>query len=205
MENQKNEAIQLNVNEINFHPVLKDIENIFWFFLLSIRTLSDGELQHILQIKNAKQEGYACFNEMLRKFNDTTSLKIERKEDTTTSTMNVLKEMIFMGKAMTIFAYELLSASDYFPQIKETEEFKFLKHVRNGAAHNNKFDFKYQYGPKKGQWMINENEIIQWNGMKISRQLQGRNVFNDFISIFSVFLLIKHFSERLTKIDNEQK
>lgn len=202
METQKNEAVNLNVNEVNFHSILKDVENMFWFFLLSIRTLSDEEIQNLLKIKNTNQEGYASFNEMLRKFNDTTNLKIEKKGNITTSTMNVLKEMIFMGKAMTIFTYELLSASDYSENIKNDEEFKFLRHVRNGAAHNNKFDLKYRFGKKAGEWGIKENEFIKWNGFKIDRKLQGTAVFNDFISIFNIFLLANHFSEKLKAIDS---
>ena len=110
-----------------------------------------------------------------------------------------------MGKAMAILICELLIASDYKVEIEKDDEFKFLKHIRNGAAHNNIFDFQYKYGVNKGQWMLGENEIIKWNGMEISRKLQGSTVFNDFISLFGIFLLAKHFSEKLTDIDNEHK
>ncbi len=113
--------------------------------------------------------------------------------------------MIFIGKVITILTYEFLLASQYKEIINGDEEFQFLKYIRKGAAHDNKFDLKYRFGKDKGKWMINENDIIKWNGMEISRKLQGTKVFNDFISIFGVFLLAKHFSERLTKIDNEQK
>ncbi len=27
---------KIDLNKTNFHPILKDIENIFWFFVLSI-------------------------------------------------------------------------------------------------------------------------------------------------------------------------
>ena len=67
MEDQEG-PIQFNVNKVNFHPVLKDIENTFWFFLLSMRTLSDYDVQNILRTKNSVQEGYQSFNEMLDKF-----------------------------------------------------------------------------------------------------------------------------------------
>lgn len=193
--------MEINVNKINFHPVLKDIENIFWFFLLSIRALSDYEIQDILKIKNSRQEGYECFNSMLNKFNKTTNLKIEIKktDDTTTSKLNILNEMIFMGKAMAILSYDFLSLSKYNNIINKHNEFQFLKHIRNGAAHNNKFNLKSE----GGEWKIKEDEIIKWNGKEISRGLQGKQVFNDFISIFDIFLLAKSFSEKLEVIDKK--
>ena len=79
------DATQLNVNEINFHPVLKDIENMFWFFLLSMRALSDYDVQNILKTKNSTQEGYQSFNQMLDKFNKTTDLHIEKTGNIATS------------------------------------------------------------------------------------------------------------------------
>lgn len=193
-----------NINEINFHPVLKDIENIFWFFLLSVRTLSDYDVQNILRTKDSVQEGYLCFVQMLDKFNASTDLKIEKRGNIATSKLNIIKEMNFMGKAMVIFLYELLYASDYFTEINEDQEFKFLKYIRNGAAHNNKFDLKYRYGRNKGQWMLGEKEIIEWNNFKISRELQDKEVFNGFISMPSIFLLAKHFSGRLENIDRQK-
>lgn len=210
MESQK-ESLEImghipldNINEINFHPVLKDIENIFWFFLLSVRTLSDYDVQNILRTKDSVQEGYLCFVQMLDRFNTSTNLQIEKKGNLATSKLNVIKEMNFMGKAMMVFAYELLFASDYFIEIKEDKEFKFLKYIRNGAAHDNKFDLKYRYGKNKGQWMLGEKEIIEWNNFKISRELQDKEVFNSFISMPSIFLLTRHFSERLKNIDKQK-
>lgn len=200
MENQES-AIQFSVDKINFHPVLKDIENMFWFFLLSVRALSDYDVQNILRTKDSVQGGYLCFIQMLDKFNNSTNLQIERKGDSATSKMNILKEMVFVGKAMAILIYDFLSLSSYNTIINKDNEFQFLRHIRNGAAHNNKFNLK----DEKGEWKIREDETIKWNGMEISRELQGKPVFNDFVSLFGIFLLAKHFSERLTEIDNEQK
>lgn len=200
LENQSGD-VEINVGELNFHPVLKDIENMYWFFLLSVRTLSDFDVQNILRTKNNAQEGYLSFNQMLDKFNKTTDLRMEKTGNVVTSKLNILKEMIFMGKAMAILAYDFLSLSSYNAIINKDEEFQFLRHIRNGAAHNNKFNLKNE----KGEWKIEENKIIKWNGMEISRKLQGGNVFNDFISLFSLFLLVKHFSDKLIEIDNNKK
>ena len=197
----KNKNMEINVDKINFHPILKDIENIFWFFLLSIRTLSDHDIQNTLRTKNSIQEGYSSFNCMLDKFNKATNLNIEKTGNIATSKLNILKEMVFMSKAMAILTYDFLSLSSYNTIINRDNEFRFLRHIRNGAAHNNKFNLK----DEKGIWKIKEDEVIKWNGNEINRKLQGKEVFNGFISIFEVFLLAKHFSERLENIDKEKR
>ena len=154
------------------------------FFLLSVRTLSDYDVQNILRTKNSTQEGYLSFNHMLDKFNKTTDLHIEKTGNIAISKLNILKEMVFMGKAMAILTYDFLSLSSYNTNINKDEEFQFLRHIRNGAAHNNRFNLK----DEKGEWKIEESEIVKWNGMEISRKLQGGTVFNDFISLFSIFV-----------------
>lgn len=126
---------------------------------------------------------------------------MEKNGTRVTSKLNLNKEMIFIGKSLTILTYEHLSASEYIEKINQSIEFKFLQHIRNGAAHNNKFDLKYRYGKNKGQWRIGENEKIEWNNMIIYRELQDKNIFNDFISMFSILLLAKHFSDKLNNID----
>ena len=194
-------TMEINVDKINFHPVLKDIENIFWFFLLSIRTLSDYDIQNILRTKNSTQEGYASFNCMLDKFNKATNLKIEKTGNVATSKLNIFKEMVFMGKAMAILTYDFLSLSSYNAIINKDNEFQFLRHIRNGAAHNNKFNLK----DEEGNWKIGEDETIKWNGKEISKELQGKEVFNGFISMPEIFLLAKHFSERLEEIDQKNR
>jgi len=54
-----------NINEINFHPVLKDIENIFWFFILSNAVLANPKIQE--EIKNQQEPNIIS---MLEKFNN---------------------------------------------------------------------------------------------------------------------------------------
>jgi len=173
---------------------------MFWFFLLSVRTLSDPEIQEILKTKNSKTGGYESFNNMLDKFNESTKLNIQKTGDITTSKLNILNEMVFTGKAMVIMTYDFLVASSYNTAINQDNEFKFLRYIRNGAAHYNKFNLKDEVGG----WKIREDEIIEWNNKKISRALQGQEVFNNFISIFDIFILAQHFSEKLNLLDKQK-
>lgn len=186
-----------NIDEIKLHPVLEDIENMFWFFILSHKTLANLSVQNI--IKTTEDSSVIA---MLEKYNKWVNLKIKVKNnDAHTSNSNVLNSMIFTGRAMAIITYDFLSLSSYNTIINKDDEFQFLRHIRNGAAHNNKFNLR----DEKGNWKIGEVEIIKWNDMEISRKLQGEEIFNGFISIFGIFLLVKHFSERLEKIDKKTR
>ena len=187
-----------NINEINFHPVLKDIENIFWFFILSNAVLANPKIQE--EIKSQQEPNIIS---MLEKFNNWTSLqtRIDYSINRYQTTMQPLNQFILLGKTMAINLYELLKASDYYSNLQVMEEFRFLRYIRNGAAHNNKFNFKN----RNGEWTLKNNEIIRWGDYTIDRNLQNKPVFNDFIGFQMIFILAKNFSERLTKIDNEQK
>jgi hypothetical protein len=191
--------MQIKVDEINFHPVLKDIENYFWLFLLSVRALSDLEIQQLLVLKNNANAAYGEFNNMLRKFNGTTHARFNISGNTLKSELNILNEQVFAGKAMAILTFDYLASSSYHAKIKKDKEFQFLRFVRNGAAHSNTFNLK----DETGTWKIAANSKIEWNGRKIDRSLDGKTVFNNFTSVFEIWLLAKYFSDRLTLIDSE--
>lgn len=55
---------KIDVNNLNFHSVLKDIENMFWFFILSHKTLSRKDVQNIIK----KTEDVSIIS-MLEKYN----------------------------------------------------------------------------------------------------------------------------------------
>ena len=188
----------LKVNEINFHPVLKDIENIFWFFLISYRTLTDYQAQNLIKYKNNANAGLAEFNNMLDRFNQTTNLKFKKRGNTITSNANIYNELVFFGKAIAILTFDYLSSSTYNAIINRDNEFQFLRFVRNGAAHNNSFNLK----DENGEWKIGENQVIEWNDKKINREVNGTKVFNDFVSVLDIWLLAKHYSDKLTQLDN---
>lgn len=190
------DAIQFSINEVNFHPVLKDIENVFWFYFLANDVLSNPEVQNATRARGSRAPYLLS---MLEKYNKWVNLNIEvnRTNNTYTSKLDMRNSSIVIGKIMTIVMYDLLLSSKYYSIIKNQEEFRFLRHLRNGAAHDNKFSFKN----KKGEWTIKENEIIKWQNKEISRELQDKIVFNDFVSFSEIFLLANYFSGKLKEID----
>ncbi|MFH0988001.1 MAG: hypothetical protein V1763_01370, partial [Parcubacteria group bacterium] len=52
------------IDEINFHPVLKDIERMFWFFILSSAALANPKIQE--EIRNQKDQNVIA---MLEQYN----------------------------------------------------------------------------------------------------------------------------------------
>ncbi len=186
-----------NWKNFNFHPVLKDIENMFWFFILSNYALTKPRVQDIL--RSTKEPSVIP---LLEKYNKWINLKIEidTEKKAYTSEGNLSDSIIFMSKAMTILMYDFLLASKYIDHLSKLNEFKFLKYIRNGAAHSNKFNIKDKYG----NWKLDEKEKIEcFLGKEISRESHGKKVFIDFISFNHIFLLANFFSEKLKEFDKK--
>lgn len=181
-------------DEFNFHPILKDIENIFWLWMLSAKALGLAEIQKTLK----NDEVFSC---ILNKYNKWTNLGVNFKENGReyTTTSNHQDQMIFVGKAMVILAFDFLSSSKYQNSIRCTKEFQFLRHLRNGAAHYNTFNLK----DEDGNWKIGKNESVEWKNKKIDRSLQGKKVFPGFFQMFEAFFLVYDISNMLDKIDKK--
>lgn len=194
LESDRKSKILLNIDEINFHPLLKDIEYTFWLFLLANKALSLQETQQIL-VSDIQ------FFPLLEKYNTWTKLKIEidPTKKTYITKLNIINQMNILGKSMAVITYDYLLASKYNSQINQHVIMQFLRHIRNGAAHSNKFNLK----DEKGDWKIKDKESIIWQDKKIDRKLHGTVVFPDFFSIFGMFLLAKDLSDMLFLLDKK--
>lgn len=186
---------EISTKDLNFHPVLKDIEHIFLLFLLSAKALSLFETQNILSSD-------INFSQILKKYNALTGLEIKKDPNSPihTTKLNILKEMIFLGKAMAILMYDFILASKYNSILNKESDIQFLKYIRNGAAHNNKFNMK----DEQGAWKVDEGETIEWHNKKIDKDLHGKKVFPNFVSIIDMILLANEISKKLTRIDKKQ-
>lgn len=185
----------IDIKNLNFHTVIKDIENIFWTFLLSNKALSLPETQNILSLDDN-------FSEMLEKYNNWTKLSIKKDPNNPhmfVAKLNVQAQMISLGKAMAMLMYDFLLASKYNFIINKDNEIQFLRYIRNGSVHNNTFNLK----DEDGNWKMAENEIIEWRNKKITRTLHGKQVFPDYMTMFGMFLLGKDLSEKLKKLDSK--
>jgi hypothetical protein len=184
-----------DIDNFDFHETLKDIENLFLFFVLSNLALINSDVQEIL--KNHEEP---TVGSMLKKYNKWVNLKIEFKGYRSTSSANIKNSQIAIGKALVILTYDYLLCSPYNSEINGLDEFKFLKFIRNGAAHGNEFNLK----DEEGEWKLMESETIIWANKKITRESHKRRVFNDFLSFIDIFLLANLFSQKLKEIDKRR-
>lgn len=183
---------EIPLSELKFHPVLKDIEYIILNFLLSNKALSLYEIQSILLAD-------VNFASLLGRYNNITKLKIEKDpyNNNYQTTLNVNAQMIFLGKAISILMYDYVLASKYNAKINKHPTLQFLRFIRNGAAHSNKFNMK----DEKGDWKLDDTETIIWHNKKIQRELQDKDVFPTFVSMMDMILIAHEISKELKRLD----
>lgn len=179
----------------SLHKDLQDVENIFYFFLISHRALCDANVQNIV-LSTFDPASISA----LKKYNNWINLEygIDSKNKRTVSKGNILASMNFIGKAMIILMYDDLVSNS---EINKSKEFIFLKFLRNASAHHNKFNMK----DEKGAWKLEDDEEIKWRDKIISRKNHGNEVFNKFISVWEVFILAKDISDKLIQQENKKK
>jgi hypothetical protein len=187
----------IRIDNKKLHPLFEDIESIFWFFILANNALTNPEVEDVI-----RRGGDPTAISMLDKYKVNIGLKtkIDYKNNKYNSKANVKKEMIAIGKAMAILMYDYILSSKYFPVLSKLEEFNFLKFIRNGAAHHNKFNLR----DEEGNWKIRENESIKWNNKSIIRNVHKKVVFNDFVFFVDMFLLAGFFSEKMKEFDKQK-
>lgn len=95
---------------------------------------------------------------------------------------------VSLGRMMAIALFDILQFSKYQNDLNKEEVFKFTKHIRNGAAHNNRFHFKE---PLKNP--------IQWQDKVIYDSLKGTPVFPNFINPIELIFLMADISDIIRK------
>jgi hypothetical protein len=164
--------------KMKIDPIFDPIKKIFEFFILGIGFVGQKDFQKIfLQI-------HPEFVPFINTYNQEVNLRIEGrsvKSETGLYWTNI-------GRLMAIAIFDILQFSKYHNVLKNTEIFKFAKHIRNGAAHDNKFDLN---PPIKNS--------ITWRDKTISNSLNNTKVFPNFISPASLIILMSDISELIEK------
>ncbi len=179
--------METDYGKIKLNPLFEPIKKIFEFFILGIGFVTQKDFQNIfLQI----QPSFAPFVDT---FNKEVNLRVEAgsvKAEAGLYWVNI-------GRLMAISLFDILQFSKkYHNLVKNTEIFKFAKHIRNGAAHDNKFDLN---PPIKNP--------ICWGGRKtISQNLNDTKVFPDFISSSDLIILMSDISALIEeKLANQKR
>jgi len=130
-----------------------------------------------------------CLNELNAKIGDTDlllSMESSCKEDTHLSKSNYFNislsddrsaEVASIASCMLIlFAYENIKDLPIYHEIRNIDDIKFLRHLRNAAAHGNRFHFI----DSKLKRFIDPG-IVSWRNKTIDKNLQDQKAFPNFI------------------------
>ncbi|MFH1089423.1 MAG: hypothetical protein V1716_03300 [Candidatus Uhrbacteria bacterium] len=184
--------------EIYIHPIFNELLNNFRFFLAGINMMSMPDFQKALinghkgeksELEiSVKYDDLKCLKydirDILTSFNKSVELKLigDKVE------ANIVGLMNFQARQIAISLFDILQFSKYQNYIIKNNStlFKFAKHIRNGAAHNNKFFFDEK----------NKLDLpVGWRGKTIEESFHLQKiVFNEFLTPADLVLLISDFS-----------
>lgn len=95
-----------------------------------------------------------------------------------------------------VYSFENLKKDPIYKKIKDEPCVEMLRHIRNGSAHGNTFNFY------NGKRLIYPG-TVSWKGKIIDKTLQDKVVFPDFISPGDVPLLLSDISEVIKNNSNQ--
>lgn len=183
--NKKNKSSMdgYDYHKLKIHPLLKPIQQVFEFYTLGVAFISMPEFQKsILQITPA-------FSTIINRYNNTVNLKQINNE----IHAQTKPYLINTGRLMAIGIFDFLESSKYNKELNKTNEFRFVKFIRHGAAHNNKFIFKPSVNFEK--------KPAIWRDMTISKELEGKTVIPDYIHPTQLILLMQDLTDLIEKND----
>jgi hypothetical protein len=166
------------------NTIFEDLAKSFNFFLLSVMMAPQPALQNIFLQENPGSAG------MVGRFNK----DIDLHKDGDKYRFNAKSFLIFQGRVMAIMLFNTLENCKYNKYLNSTDLFRFAKHLRNGAAHNNRFTFDRQLE----QPVIRKDKVIDNN-------LQGKEVFLSFITVNDLIYLMVDIIELIKSIEIKLK
>lgn len=129
-----------------------------------------------------------CLNELNEQIGDTdllVSMESSFSDDTHLSKSNYFniclsdertRDICNISACMiAVFAFEYLKNHPRFNEIREMEVVNFLRHLRNAAAHGNKFCFTDSKSKK-----FRNPGIVSWRSKTIDKKLEGEVAFPNF-------------------------
>lgn len=168
----------INWEELSLNPIFKPIKYFFEFYLLGIGFVGQPDFQRVFlkthpEFKNTIER----YNLNVNLEKDGSNIKTESKE-----------YWITLGRMMSIAIFNILESSEYNSILNQEDLFKFTKHLRNGSAHNNKFNISPPV----------QRPII-WRDKIIDNNLNGTPVFTDFFNPILLIFLMKDISDLIAE------
>lgn len=184
---------------IEIHPIFEPINKNFRYFFVSmnmmalpvlqsllIKSQPDLEKMPALQLSVKVEEFNTLFyltKRSIEEFNQDTNL---RRLDNGLITCDINALLIPYARMMAISIYDILYSSKYNKKINQDKTVFFAKCLRNGASHDNKFKFTHKELEKLP---------VEWRGKVLTKDFNGKKVFNDFILPTDLIILMHDLSK----------
>jgi len=168
----------INWKELSLNPIFKPIKDFFEFYLLGVGFIGQPDFQKI----------FIQTHPELRNTIERYNLNVDLEKDGCIIKTKPKEYWITLGRMMSIAIFNILESSEYNNILNQEDLFKFAKHLRNGAAHNNKFNISPPV-----------HRPIIWKDKIIDNSLNGTNVFIDFFNPILLIFLMKDISDLITK------
>lgn len=165
--------------EIKVHPLFDPIKKLFEFIIIGNGFMMMPDFQR------AFLNTHPAAQSIIDDYNKGVGLTIENSKIHT----NIQLYLVPAGRLMAIAIFDFLQFSEYNAYLSQEDIFKFSKHIRNGAAHNNQFFFD-----EKSKKELLEKPI-KWSDKVIVTSLMGKIVIPDFINAFSLLYLMQDISK----------
>ena len=172
--------MQADYSKIKLNPIFDPIKKVLDFFILGGIFIGQKDFQKIVL------ESHPELSSLIEAYNKEVNLRIEGNRVKSNARMYYVN----ISRLMAIAIFDILQFSRYHNAVKKTEIFKFAKHIRNGAAHDNKFDLS---PPIKNS--------ITWREFTISQSLNNTTVFPNFIGAPTLIFLIQDISKIIEKCE----
>lgn len=172
--------MSVDYNKIQVHTIFDPIKKMFDFFILSLGFVGNPTFQA------AFINTHAGISKTIQEYNKEVNLKVGT--DGSYSSSNKVY-MTHISRMMAILIFDLLQASKYQNQLASTSIYKFAKHIRNGAAHGNTFNFSEQ--------IIEKDQPVKWKNKTIDFSLKGKKVTPDFITATELIFLMEDISKMI--------
>jgi len=93
-------------------------------------------------------------------------------------------------RVLTISAKDIIEEQPDFASVKSVELFQFLRHVRNAAAHENRFYF----GVGKQRDRTLTGLPVTWRNKQVDAAVEGKQLFHGFLGAADLLFLLSDVS-----------
>lgn len=174
--------METDYTKIKVNPLFEPIKKLFEFVIFG-----NG-----FMVMPDFQRAFLRINPGAKSIIDTYNKEVNLTVEGSKIHANIQLYLVHIGRLMAIAIFDFMQFSEYNKDLNRTDIFKFAKHVRNGAAHNNKF-----YFDTKSKKELLKRTIV-WRDKVIDNSLMGKTVIPNFINPNMLLFLMSDISELIS-------